>query len=145
MKLVILGKGGQGVIFFSRVIAKAALGEGLSVCGTEIKGMAKKGGPVEIQLKIGEGRSPLIKPGEADLVVILSEDLKEYGSCFGKKLFVFLKKDIDKALSKVPPKQINTYLLGKLIKKEPFLKKEAILRVLDSANQKSFLEGWNDV
>jgi len=145
VKLVILGKGGQGVIFFSRVIARAALGEGFSVCGTEIKGMAKKGGPVEIHLKIGEGRSPLIKPGEADLVIVLSEDLKEYGSCFGKKLFVFSKEDIKEALSKVPPRQINTYLLGRLIKKEPFLRKEAILKVLDSENQKFFLEGWNDV
>ena len=42
MKLVVLGKGGQGVIFFSRVIAKAAMEEGLSVRTAEIKGMAKK-------------------------------------------------------------------------------------------------------
>ena len=145
MKLVVLGKGGQGVIFFSRVIAKAAMEEGLSVRTAEIKGMAKKGGPVEIQMKIGEGRSPLIKYGEADLVVVLSEDLREYASCFGKKIFLFSEEDIKSAFSKVPFKQVNTYLLGKLIKREPFLSKNAILKVLDPENQKSFIEGWRDV
>ena len=112
---------------------------------TEIKGMAKKGGPVEVQIKIGEGRAPLIKHGEADLVVVLSEDLKDYGACLGKRVFLFSKEEIEKALSKVPPRQVNTYLLGILIKKEPFLEKNAILKVLDENNQKSFIEGWEDV
>jgi len=145
VKLVILGKGGQGVLFFSRLIAQTAIEQGLSVRATEIKGMAKKGGPVEVQIKIGEGRAPLIKHGEADLVVVLSEDLKDYGACLGKRVFLFSKEEIEKALSKVPPRQVNTYLLGILIKKEPFLEKNAVLKVLDENNQKSFIEGWEDV
>ncbi len=144
MKLVILGKGGQGVLFFSRILAQMALKEGKSVKATEIKGMAKKGGVVEVQMKINEGLSPLIKRGEADLVILLDPELEAYGKSFGEKIVKFTEGDLKEAFERVPPRFINTYLLGRLLAKYPIFGKNTALEVLDEENKKSFLKGYED-
>ncbi|MGB9761377.1 MAG: 2-oxoacid:acceptor oxidoreductase family protein [Caldimicrobium thiodismutans] len=144
MKLVILGKGGQGVLFFSKILAQMALNEGRSVKATEIKGMAKKGGVVEVQMKIDEGLSPLIKRGEADLVILLSPDLEEYGKTFGKKILKFSEEEIKKAFEQVPQRLVNTYLLGILLARHQIFNKNTALKVLDEENKKSFLRGYED-
>jgi len=144
LKLVILGKGGQGVLFFSQILAKMALTEGRAVKATEIKGMAKKGGVVEVQMKIDEGRSPLIKRGEADLVILLSPDLEEYGKTFGERIFKFTEDDLKEAYQKVPPRYVNTYLLGRLLAKFKIFDKNSAKVVLDEENQKAFLKGYED-
>ena len=141
MKLVILGKGGQGVLFFSRIIAKAMINKGLSVKATEIKGMAKRGGLVEVQMKIGEGKSPLIKRGGADLVVLLSNEFFDYARSFSNEIFTFEERDIKKAFSLVKGRYINTFLLGVFVKKSRMFKCEDFLSVLDEENKKSFLKG----
>ncbi len=140
MKLVVLGKGGQGVIFFSRMIAQAAIKKGLSVCSTEIKGMAKKGGTVEIQMKIGEGLCGLVKRGNADMVILLSNDLIDYAMTFGDRIFSFTEEDIKAALSSVSMRQVNTFLLGVFVKKTSLFKCEDF-SFLDEDNKKSFIKG----
>lgn len=141
MKLVILGKGGQGVIFFSRMIAKAAIRRGLSVRSTEIKGMAKKGGAVEIQMKIGEGMSGVVRRGTADMVILLSEDLMDYAKTFGDRIFMFTKEEIDEALASVPMRYVNTFLLGIFVKKSALFECEDFTGILDEENKKSFIKG----
>ncbi|MFN3505728.1 MAG: 2-oxoacid:acceptor oxidoreductase family protein [Caldimicrobium sp.] len=141
MKLVILGKGGQGVLFFSKIIAQVAMNRSLSVYATEIKGMAKKGGVVEVQMKIGEGKIGVLKRGDADLVILLSQDLKDYALTFGGKIFSFSDNDVQKALETVSMKYVNTFLLGVFVMREKFFTCEEFLKVLDGENQKSFMEG----
>jgi len=144
LKLVILGKGGQGVLFFSRILAQMAIKEGKSVKATEIKGMAKKGGTVEVQMKIDEGHTPLIKRGEADLVILLSPELEDYGKTFGEKILKFTEEEMKRAIERVPLKLINTYFLGRLLAKYPVFDKNTALEVLDEENRKSFLKGYED-
>ena len=145
MKLVILGKGGQGVLFFSKVLAQTAIEEGKSVKTTEIKGMAKKGGVVEVQMKIGEGYSPRIKRGSADLVILLSPDLKPYAKTFGEKIFSFSKKEMEKALKEVPLRYVNIYLLGIFLAKTHIFDIDKAIKVLDEENKKAMLKGYNYV
>lgn len=141
MKLVIIGKGGQGVIFFSRVIAQAAIKKGLSVRSTEIKGMAKKGGVVEIQMKINEGMSGVVRRGTAQMVILLSEDLLDYAKTFGDRVFTFTREEIDEALASVPMRYVNTFLLGVFVKKTDFFTCEDFINILDEENKKSFIKG----
>lgn len=145
MKLVILGRGGQGVLFFSKVLAQTAIEEEKSVKTTEIKGMAKKGGVVEVQMKIGEGYSPRIKRGSADLVILLSPDLKAYAKTFGGKLFSFSKKEMEKALKEVPLRYVNIYLLGIFLAKTNIFDIDKAIKVLDEENKKALLKGYNYV
>jgi len=145
MKLVILGKGGQGVLFFSKVLALTAMEEGKTVKVSEIKGMAKKGGVVEVQMKIGEGYSPRIKRGSADLVILLSPELEEYGKTFGTNVFSFSEKEIGSALKEVPLKYVNTYLMGIFLAKTHIFDIDKVLKVLDEENQKSLIKGYSYV
>jgi len=145
MKLVILGKGGQGVIFFSRLIAQSAINKGLSVRSTEIKGMAKKGGVVEIQLKIGEGMSGMIRRGTADMVILLSEDLLEYAKTFSANTFTFTDDEIQTARASVPMRYVNTFLLGVFVKKTKLFECQDFINILDEENKKSFIKGCEHV
>ncbi|MDI1471889.1 MAG: 2-oxoacid:acceptor oxidoreductase family protein [Thermodesulfovibrio sp.] len=145
MKLVIIGKGGQGVIFFSRMIAQVASMKGFLVRSTEIKGMAKKGGTVEIQMKIGEGLSGVVRRGSADLVILLSEDLMDYAKTFGDKVFTFTSEEIEKALSSVPMRYVNTFLLGIFVKKTALFSCDDFLKIFDNQNKESFKKGYEYV
>ncbi|MEJ5227115.1 2-oxoacid:acceptor oxidoreductase family protein [Thermodesulfovibrio sp.] len=141
MKLVILGKGGQGVIFFSRAIAQAAIKKGVSVRSTEIKGMAKKGGTVEIHMKINEGMSGLVRRGTADMVILLSEDLLPYAKTFGENIFTFNEDEINTAIATVPMRYVNTFLLGVFVKRTALFECEDFINTLDEENKKSFIKG----
>jgi indolepyruvate ferredoxin oxidoreductase beta subunit len=66
---LIVGVGGQGTILASRLIGNAALAIGLDVRGSETIGMAQRGGSVASHLRIGGADSPMIAPGEADLIL----------------------------------------------------------------------------
>lgn len=141
MKLVIIGKGGQGVIYFSKIIAQAAIKKGLSVYSTQIKGMAKKGGAVEVQMKIGEGMCGIVKRGSADMVVLLSEDLIDYAKTYGETIFILSGEYQNNARKLVPPRYVNTFLLGVFVKKTAIFNCEDFLEILDGDNKKSFIKG----
>jgi indolepyruvate ferredoxin oxidoreductase beta subunit len=145
MKLVILGKGGQGVLFFSKILAQMAIEEGKSVKASEIKGMAKKGGLVEVQMKIGEGYSPKIKRSSADLIILLSPEFKDYAKTFGEKIFSFTKDEIETAFKEVPPRYVNTYLMGIFLAKTNIFDINKAKKILDKENQKALLKGYSYV
>jgi len=68
--LLITGVGGQGVILVSDIIGEAALAAGYDVKKTDTLGMAQRGGSVVSHVRIGhQVWSPLIKEGEADILV----------------------------------------------------------------------------
>ncbi|RLC72889.1 MAG: indolepyruvate ferredoxin oxidoreductase subunit beta [Chloroflexi bacterium] len=70
LNILITGVGGQGVILMSELLGQAAIEEGLKVRGSEILGMAVRGGPVVSVIRIGDGVfGPLIPEGKCDIMV----------------------------------------------------------------------------
>ena len=73
MQYIIVGIGGQGILFTSKILGKIAIDKGLPVIGSEVHGMAQRGGSVISHFKVGNYKSPLIKPGNADVVVAFDQ------------------------------------------------------------------------
>lgn len=68
--ILITGVGGQGVILMSELLGKAAIVDGLSVRGSEILGMAVRGGSVTSIIRVGDDvYGPLIPAGKCDIVI----------------------------------------------------------------------------
>jgi len=68
--ILITGVGGQGVILMSELLGKSAVKDGLKVRGSEILGMAVRGGSVTSAIRIGdEVYGPLIPLGKCDILI----------------------------------------------------------------------------
>jgi len=79
-QVIISGVGGQGVLFVTRLLAEAAINKGLPVFTSETHGMAQRGGTVLSHLKVGNFSSPLIRPHQVDILILLKvENLKQHG------------------------------------------------------------------
>lgn len=80
-QLIISGVGGQGVLFVTRLLAEAAINKGLPVFTSETHGMAQRGGTVLSHFKVGDFSSPLIRPQQADgLLLLKAENMKAHGN-----------------------------------------------------------------
>jgi indolepyruvate ferredoxin oxidoreductase beta subunit len=73
-RIVISGRGGQGVLTLTRVVAEAAAAAGHDVITTETHGMAQRGGAVLSTIKVGPFHGPLVASGEADVGLFLHAD-----------------------------------------------------------------------
>lgn len=70
LNLLITGVGGQGVILMSELLGKAAVADNLRVRGSEILGMAVRGGSVTSAIRIGEDvYGPLIPTGKCHILI----------------------------------------------------------------------------
>jgi len=70
LNILITGVGGQGTVLTARLLGLAALYQGLDVRGSETIGMAQRGGSVAGHVRMGKDiASPLIPPGQADLIL----------------------------------------------------------------------------
>jgi indolepyruvate ferredoxin oxidoreductase beta subunit len=68
--ILITGVGGQGVILMSELLGKTAIKDGLRVRGSEILGMAVRGGSVTSIIRLGdEVYGPLIPMGKCDVLI----------------------------------------------------------------------------
>jgi indolepyruvate ferredoxin oxidoreductase beta subunit len=68
--ILITGVGGQGVILMSELLGKAAVADNLRVRGSEILGMAVRGGSVTSVIRIGdEVYGPLIPTGKCHTLI----------------------------------------------------------------------------
>ena len=76
-RIVIVGVGGQGVLFASKVLAMAAMADGKDAVMSEVHGMAQRGGVVVCNLCIGSIQSSLIGEGEADIIIAF-EPIESY-------------------------------------------------------------------
>ena len=74
MQYVVVGLGGQGILFSSKVLGHIALSRGSHVMGSEVHGMAQRGGSVVSHFKIGEYSSPLVRVGDADLLLAFDQN-----------------------------------------------------------------------
>jgi indolepyruvate ferredoxin oxidoreductase beta subunit len=68
----VCGVGGQGIGFLAEAMARAADHAGIPVRGCDTHGLAQRGGMVSSFLRLGPAaHSPIVRPGEAGLVVAL--------------------------------------------------------------------------
>jgi indolepyruvate ferredoxin oxidoreductase beta subunit len=74
VQMIISGVGGQGVLLVTRIFAEFALREGFPIIGSEDHGMSQRGGSVMTHLKIGDFNSPLVKRGNADILLSLEKN-----------------------------------------------------------------------
>ncbi|MBE8540129.1 2-oxoacid:acceptor oxidoreductase family protein [Geoglobus acetivorans] len=85
VNILIVGVGGQGVLTTSGILARAAMEEGLNVVSAETHGMAQRGGSVEVHLRIGDVKAPLIPYGGADYIAALEPvEILRYGHYMGE-------------------------------------------------------------
>jgi indolepyruvate ferredoxin oxidoreductase beta subunit len=125
-QVIISGVGGQGVLFVTRLLAEAAINKGLPVFTSETHGMAQRGGTVLSHFKVGDFSSPLIRPQQADILVLLkAENLKQHGNFLktGGWAVSNAAEDLDAELVKTidadtlaqdieNPKAVNLIVLG---------------------------------
>lgn len=75
MNIYITGVGGQGIGMLSEILVRAVSHAGYKFKGVDTHGLAQRGGIVVSQLRIGDNiHSPLIKTGDADLVISLEKN-----------------------------------------------------------------------
>lgn len=67
-RIVVVGVGGQGVLFASKVLSEAALAEGKNAVMSEVHGMAQRGGVVMCNICVGCIESSLVGDAEADII-----------------------------------------------------------------------------
>ncbi|MCE7742356.1 MAG: indolepyruvate oxidoreductase subunit beta [Candidatus Heimdallarchaeota archaeon] len=74
-QMMVCGVGGQGILTITDIIVMAAQKKGLRVLGSEVHGMAQKGGSVVTNLKIGkELHSPVTPIGSCKALVGLEQN-----------------------------------------------------------------------
>lgn len=84
MNVYITGVGGQGIGLLSGVLLRACAHAGMRVQGVDTHGLAQRGGIVVSHIRSGvDGASPMIVPGEADLVLAL-ERHEALRACIGQ-------------------------------------------------------------
>lgn len=72
MNIIISGVGGQGVVLMSEILGNAAVRDGLKVRGSEVLGMAQRGGSVFSNIRLGtDVESPMTADGKCDVLVAL--------------------------------------------------------------------------
>lgn len=72
LNVIICGVGGQGVVLMSELLGHAAVHDGLRIRGSEVLGMAQRGGAVFSNIRIGsEVHAPLTPEGRCDILVAL--------------------------------------------------------------------------
>jgi indolepyruvate ferredoxin oxidoreductase beta subunit len=69
LRIFLTGVGGQGTLLASRLIGEAALVAGMNPLVSETHGMAQRGGVVISTVVLGDLKSPVISPGEADVLL----------------------------------------------------------------------------
>ncbi len=98
MQYIIVGIGGQGILFTSKVLGKIAIDKGLSVIGSEVHGMAQRGGSVISHFKVGDYKGPLITTGQADVVMAFDQNEGIRNLAFLKEGGTFLVNTRDPAV-----------------------------------------------
>jgi len=72
LNIIIAGVGGQGVVLMSELLGNAAVRDGIAVKGSEVLGMAQRGGSVFSNIRLGGGAyAPLTPEGKGDIIVAL--------------------------------------------------------------------------
>ena len=125
LNILIVGLGGQGVIFASEIIAQIFIDKGLIVKKSEIHGLAQRGGSVISHLRVGKQIfSPVIPNGKIDFLLAIDSEEAEMWKDNLKKKGIYLEGD-----ESVNKKFTNIVLVSKLFSllKKNFLTKNKII------------------
>ena len=70
INIIICGVGGQGVVLVSELLCNAAVRGGVAVKGSEVLGMAQRGGSVFSNLRLGgDAVAPMTPEGKCDVII----------------------------------------------------------------------------
>lgn len=70
LNIIICGTGGQGVVLLSELLGSAAVRDGIALKGSEVLGMAQRGGSVFSNIRLGEDAlAPLTPEGKVDVII----------------------------------------------------------------------------
>jgi len=69
--IFISGVGGQGLITLKKVLSYAAIKDGRFFRSVEVRGLAQRGGEVNVHFRLGDIQSPLISQKDAGLIISL--------------------------------------------------------------------------
>jgi indolepyruvate ferredoxin oxidoreductase beta subunit len=70
LDIIICGVGGQGVVLMSELLGNAAVRDGIEVKGSEVLGMAQRGGSVFSNIRLGSDvYAPLTPEGKCDILI----------------------------------------------------------------------------
>jgi indolepyruvate ferredoxin oxidoreductase beta subunit len=139
--IIITGIGGQGVLTLANIIAEAALRQGFDVKGSELHGLAQRGGTIPCHVRFGKKMySPLVLEGEADLVIGLEplEALRAcyYGSKESRTVFLIDSyRAIPLSVSVLGQKYPSLKEISRLLK--PFSKKVIILKASEAVKKET--------
>jgi len=114
MQYIIVGIGGQGILFTSRVMGKIAIDKGLTVIGSEVHGMAQRGGSVISHFKVGDYKGPLVKEARADVLMAFDQSEGIRNLSFLKEGGTFLVNTHDNSV--LENKRLKKYIEDKKIK-----------------------------
>lgn len=128
--ILICGVGGQGTVLAAKLIAQAALANGVPVRSAETIGMAQRGGSVVSHVRLGSNAySPLIPHGGADVLIA-------FEPCEAVRSIAYLREGGVVAVSSKAVQPVSASLTGKAFDAESmieFLKKHASrVMVLDT-------------
>lgn len=115
VNVIIAGLGGQGVLKASDILAHAVFHAGHDVKKSEVHGMSQRGGSVYSDVRFGPRVfSPMVSPGDADFLVVISSDQIEPNRDFLKPEGVLITPEQLAGMKLPHPKSLNTALLGVL-------------------------------
>ncbi len=70
LNIIICGVGGQGVVLLSELLGSAAVRDGVALQGSEVLGMAQRGGSVFSNIRLGgDALAPLTPEGRCDVII----------------------------------------------------------------------------
>ena len=97
LNIIIAGVGGQGVVLMSEILGNAAVRDGLKVRGSEVLGMAQRGGSVFSNIRLGdEVYSPMTPDGKCDVLISLepSEALRNIQYLNSKSIVIMSNRKV---------------------------------------------------
>lgn len=129
--IIIAGLGGQGVLKASDILAEVAFRAGLDVKKSEVHGMSQRGGSVASDVRIGpKVLSPMVPPGEADILVVLEPTQVENNRWQLKPGGVLLEPSMIDESQVANKKSMNVVMMGALSRHMTEFSEEAWLEAV---------------
>lgn len=69
LNILVAGVGGQGIVTLATVLAEAAISRGVKALVAETHGLSQRGGSVDVHVRLGDVKAPLIPPGGVDVLL----------------------------------------------------------------------------
>jgi len=97
LEVIICGVGGQGVVLMSELLGHSAVSDGIGVKGSEVLGMAQRGGSVYSNIRLGSGaQASMTLEGKCDVLVAVepSEALRHLNFLSKNSLVIINSREV---------------------------------------------------